>query len=215
MKIVCISDTHERFFPKEELPEADLLIHSGDFTWEGKPKSIIEFDLWLGQVKDKFKYGIIIIAGNHDLLFEKDYYYAKSLITNAQYLQDELITINGYKIYGSPWQPRFFDWAFNADRGEEIAKKWDKIPLDTDILITHGPPYNILDFSNYNHGADKHVGCEELTKRIKLLPNLKLHVFGHIHHSYGTQLVDNILYVNASSCDENYKLTNKPIIIEV
>jgi Icc-related predicted phosphoesterase len=212
MKIVCISDTHEQFFALDDMPEGDLLIHSGDFTNIGAPRAIIEFNNWLGEIKHKYKYGIVLIAGNHDFLFEKNYYYAKSLITNATYLQDDRIIINNYKIYGSPWQPRFYDWAFNVDRGEMIKKIWNKIPEDTDILITHGPPYEIRDFSIYNHGKDKNVGCKDLLEVINTkLKNLKLHVFGHIHHDYGTLQKNNILYVNASSCNEKYKLINKPI----
>jgi len=90
------------------------------------------------------------------------------------------VIIEGVKFYGSPWQPRFFDWAFNLDRGEEIKKKWDLIPMDTDVLITHGPPYGILDLT---HEGEK-VGCEELMKAV-LRVQPKIHIFGHIHEAYG------------------------------
>ena len=101
---------------------------------------------------------------------------ARSWITNAHYLCDESLTLDGVKFYGSPWQPRFFDWAFNKDRGAPLKAIWDKIPLDTDVLITHGPPHGILDLT-----FDKiKAGCEELLLAVQRIKP-KVHVFGHIH----------------------------------
>lgn len=218
MRIVCISDTHEKFFTPDEMPEGDILIHSGDFTWKGKPQAIIQFSNWLYDLRDKYKERIVI-AGNHDLLFEERPSYARQLLHNCKYLQDDQITIDGYKIYGSPWQPRFYDWAFNADRGSVIRKIWERIPIDTNILVTHGPPKNILDLAGDgkgSHGEGEHCGCDDLSDIINTkLKDLKLHVFGHIHAGYGKQEINNIMYVNASSCNEQYWLINKPIVIDL
>lgn len=117
------------------------------------------------------------------------------------------MTLEGIKFYGSPWQPWFFDWAFNLQRGAEIRAKWDLIPLDTDVLITHGPAFGILDKTT--RGA--RVGCEELLKVIEQVKP-QLHVFGHIHEAYGIYSNDNLSFVNASNCDVQFNLVNPPIV---
>lgn len=204
-KIVCISDSHSHneFF----VPDGDILLHAGDSTYVGEIQEITKFNEWLGSLPHKHK---IIIAGNHDWLFQTNPALAKSLITNAIYLEDNFCEVMGLKIYGSPWQPWFFDWAFNLQRGKEIAAKWALIPEDTDILITHGPPFSILDKTP--HGDL--VGCEELLKVVKRIKP-KLHVFGHIHHSYGRLKRIDIDFVNACVCNELYEPTNIPIVIDL
>jgi Icc-related predicted phosphoesterase len=122
--------------------------------------------------------------------------------------------IDGLKIYGSPWQPRFFDWAFNLNRGPEMAEKWKLIPDETNILITHGPPNGILDEVPRAYGSEN-AGCEELRKRIQDLPDLKLHVFGHIHCGYGMHKEAGVTFINASNCDESYKPSQPPIVIDL
>ena len=124
------------------MPEGDVLIHSGDMTRIGHSNEIKDFNRWMGEQDYAHK---LCIAGNHDMLFEDHPSVARSLITNCTYLQDSSVTIDGVKFYGAPWQPEFFSWAFNVPRGPEIAAKWYQIPDDTNVLITHGPPYGILD----------------------------------------------------------------------
>lgn len=212
-----MSDTHDRLaeypFP---IPDGDIFIHAGDFTVVGLAEEIKRFDRFLGTLPHKHK---IVIAGNHDLMFEgKENARARKLITNAQYLQDSAVTVEGLKIYGSPWQPEFFNWAFNLPRGYLLEKKWRKIPENTDILVTHCPPHGILD--SLPHGT--HIGCEDLESRIGQL-NLKLHVFGHIHHSYGIlekawwqdQEGPCTKFVNAAICDETYRPTRQPIVVDL
>lgn len=208
--MIHLSDTHN-YHKKLNVPSGDLLIHSGDFTSNGQVHQIVAFDKWLGEIKHKFKFGILICAGNHDRLFETDPNLARSLITNATYLQDEAIEINGFKIYLSPHQPEFCNWSFNVPRGEALAKIWAKIPLDTDILVTHGPARGILDYAP----QCGQVGCNDLYRRILELPNLLLHCFGHIHASWGTKMVDNVMYSNGSICNEQYKPINKPNIFRI
>jgi hypothetical protein len=127
------------------------------------------------------------------------------------YLQDSGIEIDGLKFWGSPWQPWFCDWAFNLPRmGPDLREVWNKIPLGTDVLITHGPPHGVLD---QVHGGD-HLGCEELKNRLVSVKP-QVHIFGHIHDSYGVAQSKTTTYVNPSSCDEQYRMRNQPIVLEL
>jgi len=208
MKIVCISDTHNLHHHVARIPDGDLLIHAGDITKSGDLEDLKSFNSWLGELPHKYK---VCIAGNHDFCFENFSEQSRNLITNAHYLQDEEIVIEGLKIYGSPWQPWFFDWAFNLRRGEALSKKWNKIPNDTDILVTHGPPHGILD----KVMSGEKVGCEELLARLDALAQLKLHVFGHIHEASGESEFKQIKMINASTCTLSYKPINPAIVVEL
>jgi Icc-related predicted phosphoesterase len=214
MRIVCISDTHN-CNDQIDVPEGDILIHSGDATINGTPDEIRNFNAWFSGLPHKHK---IFVAGNHDWLFERDNVRARRLLSsNIIYLQDSPVEIEGMKFYGSPWQPRFYDWAFNLMRGPEIAEKWALIPDDTEILITHGPPNGILDEVPRVWGIEK-TGCEELRKRIDELSKLgllRLHVFGHIHCGYGTMHTGGITFVNGSTCDEEYRPVQPPIVVDL
>jgi len=208
MRIVAISDTHG-FQEQIKIPYGDILIHAGDFTRIGHPVEIIKFNDWLGRLPHKHK---LIIAGNHDRLFEADPSFAKSLLFNATYLQDEEVIINGIKFYGSPWQPEFCNWAFNLPRdGEELKAKWAAIPDNVNVLITHGPPYAMLD-KNLN---GVFCGCKLLKDRVSNLSLLKHHIFGHIHLQYGVYPDPEALFINASICDESYQPVNKPIVVDL
>lgn len=214
-RIVCISDTHN-CNEQVAVPDGDLLIHAGDATIKGTDAETIEFIYWFSRLPHRHK---IFVAGNHDWLFEIDNRYATLLLADSKikYLQDSSTVIAGLKIYGSPWQPRFFDWAFNLNRGPEMAERWAMIPEDIDILITHGPPNGILDLVP-RKGWDENTGCEELRKRVEqiaALGRLKLHVFGHIHCGYGTHEEFGVKFVNASNCDEQYHPTQPPIVIDL
>jgi Icc-related predicted phosphoesterase len=126
------------------------------------------------------------------------------------YLLDEELELEGLKFYGSPYQPEFCNWAFNLPRGPQLARKWAKIPDDTDVLITHGPPGGILD----RVAGGELVGCNDLRKRVKEI-NPKLHVFGHIHEAYGWHWEDKTIFVNAANCDLGYNPINKPVVVEI
>lgn len=205
MRIVCISDTHGQH-GQLRLPEGDLLICTGDFSRRGRRNEIVEFNDWLGTLPHRHK---VIIAGNHDFLFEQDPM-ARHLLSHATYLQDEECVVEGRRIYGSPWQPRFFDWAFNLDRGEPLRQVWAKIPSKIDLLLTHGPPHGILDLTS----RGLQVGCEELrTALLRVRP--RVHVFGHIHESYGQLQRDGTLYVNASTCNLQYEPQHLPVVIDL
>jgi Icc-related predicted phosphoesterase len=206
-RVVCISDTHG-MHDRVRVPNGDLLIHAGDFTARGAARDVDSFNSWLGALPHKER---IVIAGNHDRIFESDPGLARSLLTNATYLRDsEHVTHSGLKIYGSPWSLPFMDWSFMLPENE-LAKKWALIPVDTDILVTHGPP------SGFGDVVDgwQHVGSETLHETLvfRVLP--KVHVFGHIHEGYGQHGKGRTKLVNASICTEDYKPTNAPIVIDI
>lgn len=155
-----------------------------------------------------------MIAGNHDLGFERQPILAEGLVpTGVQYLRDAELLVDGLRFWGAPWQPWFNNWVFNLLRGAEIAAKWALIPDDIDVLITHGPPYGVLDQTRGY--PSEHVGCRDLLDRIGQLRRLKLHVFGHIHEAYGQEAHGAVQYVNASICTADYQPTNAPVVIDL
>jgi hypothetical protein len=222
MKITFISDTHTRqgLIPMEDLPGGDLLIHAGDIMNSGYNRNDIwDFLHWYDLIPGYDKK--VFIAGNHDRMFEnhpEDVKEWLSKFPNIVYLQDEsyeiydLETDKSIKIYGSPWQPEFYSWAFNLPKnGIEIAGKWEGIPDDTDILITHGPSWGAVD--TVAGRPWDNLGCELLSERIQWF-RPKIHVCGHIHSGYGIETIDNIHYINASVLDERYEYTQKPWNVE-
>lgn len=212
MKIVAISDTHEKH-EQVKLPEGDVLVHAGDLTFQGHVREV-QFALdWLNAQPHK---DIVLIAGNHDFCFEHESLKAKLNFGRIHYLEDSGVEIDGKKFWGSPVQPWFHDWAFNRFRGPEIQRHWDLIPDDTDVLITHGPPQGVLDQAAPRQGSDN-LGCEMLTQTLLSgrLKKVKLHIFGHIHGGYGMELSKGIFFANASVVDEAYRVKNAPIVFEL
>ena len=142
-RIICLSDTHNC---NEQIivPDGDILIHAGDATIRGTQQEVEEFLAWFSGLPHQHK---IFVAGNHDWLYETNNRFARLLTAsfNIKYLQDSSTEIEGFKIYGSPWTPQFYDWAFMYRRGAPAKACWDLIPDGIDILITHGPPHGVLD----------------------------------------------------------------------
>ncbi len=206
MRIVCLSDTHNRH-ERVRVPDGDLLIHAGDFTVMGRPEEIVPFDRWLATLPHHRK---IVIAGNHEFLFERHPDEARRLITHAIYLQDSGTVVDGLHVWGSPWQPEFGDLAFNLPRGDSIAQKWRLNPDGTDILVTHGPPYGQNDALK----SGRRVGCQDLMEAIRRI-RPRLHVGGHIHQAHGESRVDGTHFINASICNESYEPVNAPIVVDV
>lgn len=137
----------------------------------------------------------------------------KQYLTNCIYLEDSGVELLGLKIWGTPHQPEFGGWAFNVPRGAKLMEKWNLIPADTDILISHSPPVGIGDFCNSNvHAGDVDL-LNTIMKRLKLI----LNVFGHIHEGYGVYQVDgcDTVFVNASNCDIRYDPVNPPIVLDL
>ena len=215
ISITFISDTHGNHHEvTNDLPGGDILIHSGDFMNSGRHENeAISFLEWFNGL-DNYKHKIFI-AGNHERLFEEAPIIARELFEpyhpNIIYLQDSSIEVEGLKIYGSPWQPEFCNWAFNLPRGEKLKAAWDLIPDDTDILVTHGPPHMFLDTII---GQYDHLGCKDLNNRV-LQVQPKVHCFGHVHSSAGETDFNDIKFINASILDESYQYTNKPISLEL
>jgi Icc-related predicted phosphoesterase len=206
-RIVCLSDTHN-CNEQIKVPDGDILIHAGDATIRGTRDEIVFFNQWFAALPHRHK---IFVAGNHDWLFQTNPLSAEKLLDKKIiYLRDSSIVIDDLKIYGAPWQPRFFEWAFNLNRGAEMAEKWKLIPKDVDVLITHGPPNKILDQTP----AGDFAGCEELRKKVEEI-RPKAHIFGHIHCGYGTTEQFGVKFVNASNCDESYEPTNPPIVFDL
>lgn len=203
MRIVAISDTHNRH-DELILPDGDVLIHSGDATIQGTSPEIHEFAMWWNKQKYKYK---VFVPGNHDWGFQIRRQLSSTLIAN---LVDEGREIEGLKVWGAPWQPNYYDWAFNLARGKDIAAHWDLIPEDTDILVTHGPPHGILD----ENSSGLCSGCYDLRSKVAQIKP-KLHIFGHIHEGYGEIRLDGTHFVNASACDRTYRIKNDPVVIDL
>jgi Icc-related predicted phosphoesterase len=210
MKLVCISDTHSLHDRIPAIPDGDVLIHAGDCLGQGTVDNVEAFNHWLGGLPHRHK---IVIAGNHDWAFQETPALARAALTNAIYLEDSAVEIEGVRFWGSPWTPTFLDWAFMLDRGEPLAEKWRRIPENTDVLITHGPPMGIGDEVRFG-GTAQNVGCADLLRRLSAL-SLKAHVFGHIHEGYGVYELGGVRLVNASSCTERYQPSNSPIVVEL
>lgn len=207
IKICCLSDLHG-YLP--EVPTCDLLLLGGDYCpTSGVPSQMNwlkdKFDLWLWELAER-GIQVVGVAGNHDFIFEK----RPDLVPELKwtYLQDNGTNCCGFNIWGSPYQPVFGWWAFNENEFE-LARIWDKIPSDTDILLLHGPPYGIGDLN----AEGDHCGSPSLLVKIKKI-RPRLVVAGHIHESRGIYGIDgNTTFINASYLDMNYRPYQKPPII--
>jgi Icc-related predicted phosphoesterase len=219
MRIITISDTHS-FLPN--IPDCDLLLLAGDYSfcrkndWRAELKWINKyFKPWLKSIQDR---GITIAGckGNHDQIWE----------SHPELVQDlsNIFTVHGpkevlgYKCFFSSYTITFYNWAFNLDEAI-LAQKWLDIPDDTEILVCHQPPYGYGDIvPTFCHDdsinwSGNHVGSPSLTERISELKNIKVVVFGHIHGQQGVYNMGNILLVNASYVDEDYKPYNRPLVV--
>jgi Icc-related predicted phosphoesterase len=201
--IVMISDTHG-LHRSVEIPPGDILVHAGDLTRFGDREELAEFNEFIGALPHPTK---IVIAGNHDFCFEQASDACRKLLTHCIYLEDEAVTVQGLHFYGSPWQPWFYDWAFNLQRGDEIKKKWDLIPDDTDVLVTHGPPLGFGDMT----ASSQTAGCKDLLDAIERIQP-RLHIFGHIHEAFGIYSNQQTTFINGSICDQSYAPVNEPIV---
>ena len=214
MKVTCISDTHNKHIqiPTKYLTGGDCIMHSGDISGRGSRREVEDFLEWYNELPYTHK---ILIAGNHDFFFEQaPEYEIEALLakySNITYLNDSGVEIDGIKIWGSPVQPWFHNWAFNR-KGDDIVKHWDMIPLDTHILLTHGPIYGYLDRTI----EGELTGCPYLLDKLKELTNLKLFQCGHIHEANGSfQFADGPLLINASVLNRSYNMANVPFELEI
>jgi predicted phosphohydrolase len=229
IRIVCLSDTHGQLDTlTHPIPEGDVVVHAGDLTWRGTEVEIAQELTKLNALPHRHK---ILVSGNHDFFFDerhphghrfRDWYITRyntieqMLAAHAPtvtYLQDSGVDIEGVRFYGSPWQTWFHDWAFNFpwhDFGIKAREVWAQVPDECDVLVTHAPPDGILDA-----GDDGRLGCPTLRQTVEELPNLKLHVFGHIHERAGIEVRGTKTFVNASICNRDYIPVNPPIVVEL
>ncbi len=219
-RIIGISDTHNQH-SKLTIPECDLLISAGDWSYQGKFTEVEDFAKWLNIQP---AHNIVICPGNHELYFEKMYPESLNWILDhcprAKVLIHNAIEIDGIKIFGSGWSPYFCDWAYNGARNQSekdlyhkplMKDLWAQIPDDTELLITHSPPYGILDYAP----QCGNVGCKDLFIRTQELKNLKAHLYGHIHYSYSIKEFNGVKYYNLSNCTESYNCINPPTVIDL
>ena len=208
MKLALISDTHARHRAFRSLPIADVIIHAGDFCHFGGKHGLEDFLLWYSELPYRHK---LLIGGNHDFLPAEDpTLFRKLLPENIQYLEDEGVEIEGVHFWGSPVQPDLVGMAFGRYRGGVMNKHWGLIPESTDVLITHTPPFGILDRSR----SGRNLGCECLKQHLfRIQP--KLHVFGHIHASFGERRAEQTHFINATSIRNDSKLLRPPLTFEI
>jgi Icc-related predicted phosphoesterase len=219
MKLCLISDTHS-LHDQLVLPDGcDVLVHAGDLC-NGDPdnkhriKELKNATDWLNEQTKRFAH-VVAIAGNHDWACQAfmqencEDILRNDFFKDVHYLRDSGAVIDGVKFYGSPFTPWFGGWAFNAYRGGQIRERWDLIPQNTDVLITHGPPMGVLD-----RVWNEHVGCADLNLRVMTI-RPKVHVFGHVHCGYGHKSVNGTEFFNASVVNEAYEVVNKPWIVEI
>jgi Icc-related predicted phosphoesterase len=206
VRLVCISDTHN-LHDRIAIPDGDVLIHAGDMTNTGSLEEIAACIEFLAALPHRHK---VVIAGNHDFAFQREPAAVAEIVWAVTYLQDAAAEIGGLRFWGSPWQPWFFDWAFNLERGAAIRAKWDLIPDGVDVLITHGPPLGHLDLTDNGRS----VGCADLLDAVhRVRP--RLHVFGHIHEAYGVTAQRGTKFVNACSCDLRYRPINPAVVVDL
>lgn len=203
------SDTHGYH---KKLPEikADVFLFGGDWTRGSteKERDTRSFLNRVSQFDCKYK---VAVAGNHDWFARVHLDKAKSLFDDygVHFLLDNGLTLpDGTVIWGSPWTPKFCDWAFMHNRNSrQLAEKWEMIPNNVDILITHGPPFGILDL---NIDDRVYCGCELLRKELDRIKP-KMHLFGHIHEGYGMRETEDTVFINGSFCDRFERSFNKVV----
>lgn len=199
MKIALFSDSHASH-GQIKIPDADMLIFAGDMTHCRTSLDVSGFNNFLKHLPHKHK---IVIGGNHDHILARNPQKARTLLSEAVYLLDESVDIEGITIYGSPWQPIFNDRACDAfalPRGKALKEKWDMIPTGVDILVTHSPPAGILD----QDGPVAH-GCSDLTASTTALKP-RYHIFGHIHSHHGMVKNGATSYINCNVQGDNGEL---------
>lgn len=205
LTIVLVSDTHASH-REVEVPNGDLLIHAGDFTMDSRnAENLIDFNDWLGELPHPFR---IVIPGNHDFVVED--VSRRQLISNAILLINQGVEIMGLKIWGSPVTPLFGE-AFGIASDRDRAELYSRIPSDADVLVTHGPPYGILDQAP---GSEYHAGCRQLLDAVRRVKPI-LHVFGHVHAGYGTLNTPDTLFVNAALPSAGFEMSNPPLVFRM
>jgi Icc-related predicted phosphoesterase len=206
MRIVCISDTHE-LHRELDVPPGDLLIHAGDFSFAQHSipcAALRNFNEWLGELPHRYK---VVVPGNHDVLLAERRNHAA--ICNATLLVNSGVVIEGVRIWGSPLTP-LRGGAFTCADPEERQLYWARIPKGTDILVTHTPPFGVLD---QTPDSDEHEGCPELWEAVSRV-RPRYHVFGHVHGAHGILRTEHTTFINAALVGEFFDLDKRPIVFD-
>ncbi|HQW28412.1 MAG TPA: metallophosphatase domain-containing protein [Verrucomicrobiales bacterium] len=213
LSIVALSDTHGMHASmKHGIPDGDVLIHSGDFCGHGRMQELLDFAEWMGALPHPHK---LITPGNHDRPVEEYPQECREAFAarGIQLLIGETAVVSGIHFFGSPYTPTFFNWHFMRERGAEIRTEWEKIPDDTHVVITHGPPYGHGDLTcPWKGDPPRNAGCLELLTRLRTI-RPAIHLCGHIHEGYGITISDEVpgtTFLNASICTESYRPDNAP-----
>lgn len=212
MKVVALSDTHQWHKYKPVMPKGDLLAFAGDACLSGSQEEFESFAEWWNGLNYDYK---VFVPGNHDWFCQNEEKTARAFMSGTYFLIDQGVEIAGKKIYGSPWQPEFCNWAFNVPRGE-LKPFWDEIPTGLDLLITHGPPMGICDTTSPK--SDEHLGDRELAERLfsmDLKDQPMRHIFGHIHGGSGMTVRGGIHFHNVAICDEAYRPVHPATEVEI
>jgi len=206
MRVVATSDLHGTL---PSIPKCDLLLIAGDICPVNNHKLFYQ-DVWLRSVfapwlRKQPARKVVGCWGNHDWIGEKD----PPILKEITMLTDELLEFEGLRIWGSPWQRRFYDWAFNLDE-PELNLKYEAMP-DCDVIVSHGPPYG---YGDRGHISGELCGNKVLVRRIDEIKP-KLVVYGHIHSGKGTWTRGGTILANVSFVDENYYPTYNPQMFEI
>lgn len=213
MRVVAVSDLHGMLPP---IPPCDLLLLAGDLCPLGNHRPAYQAE-WLDTTFRRWLTGlpagrVIGVAGNHDFVFEQ-----RPDLVPADlpwvYLQDSGTTWHDLSVWGTPWQPRFFDWAFNLDE-PELLQRWASIPAGTDIVVLHGPPHGYGDGAARSGGAVEHTGSPGLLARLQVIQP-RLAVFGHIHEGRGEWRLGRTLLANVSQVNRAYEPVHAPWLVEL
>jgi Icc-related predicted phosphoesterase len=206
VRLVLVSDTHQ-LHRELDLPDGEIFIHAGDISMLSKSRAAIaDFNEWLRELPYRHK---IVVPGNHDFFLEADES-KRFLLGNATVLINEAVEIDGLRIWGSPVTP-LYGGAFGMSSADDRRRLYARIPEETDVLVTHGPPFGILDSAP---GTESHSGDRELLEAVKRI-RPKLHVFGHIHGANGLYTTDHTMYVNAALLGQSGGLDAKPIVLHM
>lgn len=231
VKIVFVSDTHESHDWDKQIPEGDILVHTGDLTMMGRPSELSGFAAKFVALPHPNK---IVIAGNHDLSLDnylttvkrqelnerfrslkgldtaalKESFLQRLKEHNVVYLEDSATEVEGISFYGSPYTPKHYFWGFQKGR-DMLGQVWEKIPPNVDVLLTHGPPAGIRDEIEENN----RIGCESLRQHVFGRVKPKIHAFGHVHECHGWESQEGICFVNGAICDRSYTATQQGVIV--
>lgn len=214
-KLIFISDTHT-YHDRLLIPDGDFIIHSGDYSFTGTIPEVNSFMTWFSELPHRHK---IVVNGNHEKMFWANPTLFESLIPkNVTFLFDRAVALDGLNFYGSPHTKEFCGWAYPYYNPKEAEVIWNRIPDNTDILVTHQPPYKIRDGVPFKLGREglyvpsldtegDPQGCEVLRERLRTIKPM-IHSFGHIHPGTGYSMIDDTLFINASVCNDNYQPIN-------